>query len=169
MRLRIGFYWHNLLGTKRLELFVLYLSDILYNHKFLDEFIINIYCMDTKNHNIFTLATYFMQQFWRLKIHEELIERGYYSCIQFHFSSDASIATAASIPHLAPVDISTLCKYLQYLPRISIFLCWDWLLCSRPVVCCMFSPEAPNLTVWLCMLTGDGSMPLSDRHKMLNA
>ena len=40
---------------------------------------------------------------------------------------------------------------------------------SRPLVCCMFSPEAPNLTVWLCMLTGDGSMPLSDRHKMLNA
>ena len=34
----------------------------LYNHKILDEFIINIYCMDTKNRNIFTLATYFMQQ-----------------------------------------------------------------------------------------------------------
>ena len=107
MRLRIGFYWYILLGTKRLKLFAQYLSDILNNHKFLDEFIKNIYCMDTKNLNIFTLATYFMQQSWRLKIHEELIERGYYSCIQFHFSSDASIATAASIPHLAPVDIST--------------------------------------------------------------
>ena len=50
------------IGTKRLELFAQYLSDILYNHKFLDKFILNIYCMNTKNRNIFTLATYFMQQ-----------------------------------------------------------------------------------------------------------
>ena len=53
MRLRIGFYWYILLGTKSLKLFAQYLSDILYNHKFLYKFIINIYCMDTKKFGIF--------------------------------------------------------------------------------------------------------------------